>query len=262
MKTVQQTMWLLTLVAGGLTLPGCAHWAASAPEASRWQQAQQLVLVTTPDWNSDQGTLRQYERSGAQWRETAHAQPVMIGRSGAAWGLGLHAPRHRGPQKREGDGRSPAGVFVIGEAFGYAPTAMTALPYASMQASSYCVDVSGSPLYNRIVDAQIVGADAVAKATEPMRRDLHADGDQRYRLGFVIEHNTQARPMSGSCIFAHLWKSPADATSGCTAMAPDTMDQVLAWLRPDQYPVFVLLPIREYTRLRDAWRLPAIATHP
>ena len=262
MNTVQRMLSLLILMAGEPTLTGCAHWVASAPEASRWQQAQQLVLVITPDWNTDQGTLRQYGRSGAQWRETGHAQPVMIGRSGAAWGLGLHAPRHRGPQKREGDGRSPAGVFLIGEAFGYAPTAITALPYGAMQASSYCVDVSGSPLYNRIVDAQVVGADAVAKATEPMRRDLHADGDQRYRLGFVIEHNTQARPMAGSCIFAHLWKSPADATSGCTAMAPDTMEQVLSWLRPEQHPVFVLLPAREYAHLQATWHLPAIAAIP
>jgi len=262
MKTVARTKWLLIFTAGSIALAGCAHRTISAPEVSHWQQAQQLVLVITPDWNADHGTLRQYERSGAKWHETGLAQPVMIGRAGAGWGLGLHAPQHRGPVKREGDGRSPAGVFAIGEAFGYTSTAMTTLPYAPMQDSSYCVDVSGSPLYNQIVDAQFVGADAVAKSTEPMRRDLHADGDQRYRLGFVIKHNAQGRPMAGSCIFAHLWKSPTDATTGCTAMDPGTMDQVLAWLRPGQHPVFVLLPMREYTRLRAPWRLPAIATHP
>jgi L,D-peptidoglycan transpeptidase YkuD (ErfK/YbiS/YcfS/YnhG family) len=262
MNAAQRMMWWLILMTGGLTLTGCAHWAATTSEASHWQQAQQLVLVITPGWNADRGTLRQYERSGAQWREASSAQPVMIGRAGAAWGLGLHAPRHRGPIKREGDGRSPAGVFAIGEAFGYAPTAMTALHYGAMQASSYCVDVSGSPLYNRIVDALVVGADAVAKATEPMRRDLHADGDQRYRLGFVIEHNAQAQPLAGSCIFAHLWKSPTDATTGCTAMNPATMDQVLAWLRPDQHPVFVLLPMREYKNLQTVWRLPEINSTP
>jgi L,D-peptidoglycan transpeptidase YkuD (ErfK/YbiS/YcfS/YnhG family) len=127
-----------------------------------------------------------------------------------------------------------------------------------MQATDYCVDVSGSPEYNRIVDADVVGQAAVAQATEPMRRDLHAGGDQRYRLGFVIQHNRQAQPMGGSCIFAHLWKSPEDPTTGCTAMAPATMDALLAWLRPDRHPVFVLLPMAEYRRLRTAWRLPQI----
>ena len=258
MNVAWHRLSVLLLATGVLTLAACASWMGHAPEAGNWARAQQLVLVVTPDWNADHGTLHRYERSGETWHETADAQPVMIGRAGAAWGLGLHASGHRGPSKREGDGRSPAGVFALGEAFGYAPTAETALPYVPMQASSYCVDVSASPLYNRIVDAHVVGAEAVAGATEPMRRDLHADGDQRYRLGFVIGHNEQARPMAGSCIFAHLWKSPTDATTGCTAMAPATMEALVAWLRPDRRPVFVLLPLREYLHLRSAWGLPAI----
>src|SRR3546814_17274315 len=62
-----------------------------------------------------------------------------------------------GPAKREGDGRAPAGVFAIGEAFGYATQAPTALPYAPMQAGSWCMDVVDSQPYNRIVDAREVG---------------------------------------------------------------------------------------------------------
>ena len=242
-----------------LSLAGCAHrGVATAPDARYWQNASQLVLVVTTDWNADHGVLRRYERSNAGWHEAGAAEPVMIGHAGAAWGLGLHPLPQPGPIKREGDGRSPAGVFEIGEAFGYASQATTALPYRALQASHYCVDVSGSPFYNRIVDARIVGADAVAGSTEPMRRDLHADGDQRYRLGFVIDHNPHAQPMAGSCIFAHLWKSPSDATTGCTAMDPGAMDRLLAWLRPGQHPVFVLLPKADYLRLKTAWRLPDV----
>ena len=239
-----------------LALAGCAHRPGNV--ASHWQQARQLVLVVTPNWNADHGVLRMYERDGSRWRLVGTTQDVTVGRTGSAWGVGLHDEGHPGPQKREGDGRSPAGVFDIGEAFGYAPAARTALPYTAMQETDYCVDVSGSPFYNRIVDARVVGADAVAGSTEPMRRDLHADGDQRYRLGFVVEHNTQAQSMAGSCIFAHLWKAPGVATSGCTAMAPSTMDTLLAWLRPDRQPVFVLLPASEYRRLQGAWQLPRI----
>jgi L,D-peptidoglycan transpeptidase YkuD (ErfK/YbiS/YcfS/YnhG family) len=149
-------------------------------------------------------------------------------------------------------------VFGIGEAFGYSEQARTALPYAAMQASHYCMDVSASPLYNRIVDAKDVGTDAVAGSTEPMRLDLRTPGDQRYRLGFVIEHNPQARPDAGSCIFAHLWKQPGEATAGCTAMADPTMDRVLAWLRPGQNPVFVLMPKAQYGSLHAEWNLPAL----
>ena len=199
------------------------------------------------------------------WRKVGTAAPVMIGRAGAAWGLGLHDAQpgtQPGPTKREGDGRAPAGVFAIGIAFGYAASAATALPYVAMDASDYCIDVNESPLYNRIVDTRAVGPEAIAGSTEPMRRDLHANGDQRYRLGFVIEHNAQARPAAGSCIFAHLWKSPTDATAGCTAMDDAVMARLLSWLQPAQRPVFVLLPESEYARLRGAWQLPEPDTHP
>jgi len=270
------------LLVAVLALAACAHSPAELATATRWQHAHQLVLVTIDDWNSNHGALRSYARSddAAGWQPTAPAQAVVIGRAGAAWGIGLHdmpaatsatastsaETPATGPIKREGDGRSPAGVFAIGEAFGYAATARTALPYAPMQASDYCIDVSGSPLYNRIVDADEVGAEAVQDSTEPMRRDLHADGDQRYRLGFVIEHNPRGVAMAGSCIFAHLWKSPDSTTAGCTAMPPDAMQALLAWLDPREQPIFVLLPRAEYRRLQHAWHLPPLprastATH-
>ena len=130
------------------------------------------------------------------------------------------------------------------------------LPYAQMQATSWCMDVPASPLYNRIVDAAQVGAAAVEGSSEPMRLDLHRDGDRRYRNGFVILHNAQAVKGAGSCIFAHLWGKPGQSTAGCTAMAPESMQRLYAWLDPDARPVFVLLPEAEYRRLQATWNLP------
>jgi L,D-peptidoglycan transpeptidase YkuD (ErfK/YbiS/YcfS/YnhG family) len=95
-----------------------------------------------------------------------------------------------------------------------------------------------------------------------MRRDLHLDGDQRYKLGFVIEQNPQGKTGGGSCIFAHLWKSPTDATAGCTAMPESAMRGLLAWLKPEDHPVFVLLPQDAYRRLAATWHLPAPGKQP
>ena len=239
-----------------LVISGCSHRAATP--ALPWNAAEQMVVVITPDWDANQGVLRTFERSNGDWREVGEPRPVMVGRSGSAWGLGLHPEAQSDPIKREGDGRSPAGVFTIGSAFGYADQADTALPYSAMQRSHYCMDVSASPLYNRIVDAREVGDNAVAGSTEPMRLDLHSAGDQRYRLGFVIEHNPQARRDAGSCIFAHLWKQPGDVTAGCTAMDDPSMTRLLNWLRPERHPVFVLMPQAQYVSLRDPWKLPAM----
>lgn len=243
----------LLLVAIVALAPVAAVAGADLPLAG----VRQLVLVTIPDWDSHEGTLRTWRRDRGRWLPVAPATPVVIGRSGAAWGIGLH-PTQPGPRKHEGDGRSPAGAFSLGTAFGYAASARTALAYTAMDAHDWCIDVVGSPLYNRIVDARDVGVKAVVGSTERMRLDLHTNGDQRYKLGFVIEHNPRAEAGAGSCIFAHLWKSRDASTAGCTAMAEPAMRDLLAWLDADEHPVFVLLPEHEYTRLQASWALPAI----
>lgn len=221
-----------------------------------WQDATQMIAVVTPDWDATEGTLQRFERHGNDWHAVAEPVAISVGRSGAAWGLGLHPAQAEGPQKREGDGRSPAGVFALGDAFGYATSAETSLPYQAMQASSYCIDVPASPLYNRIVDSGTVGKDAVEGSTEPMRLDLHNNGDPRYRQGWVILHNPENVAGAGSCIFAHLWREPGEATAGCTAMESTSMQAALAWLKPEANPAFVLLPEAEYARLKPAWKLP------
>ena len=232
---------------------------ASAPASHAWRDARQLVLVVTDGWDATTGTLQRFEMRDGRWQAVATAAPVSVGRNGAAWGLGLHPAQSQGPQKQEGDGRAPAGVFTLGDAFGYAADADTAMPYRAMQATSYCIDVPDSPLYNRIIDTRTEGEAAAKGSTEPMRLDLHNQGDVRYREGLVIGHNPKATPRAGSCIFAHLWRTPGEATAGCTAMASGTMDRLLAWLRPDARPVLVLLPRSEYARLTRDWQLPEVA---
>lgn len=239
-----------------LALGACA--SPGTPPARAWDGARQLVLVTTPHVDADHGTLRRYVRDAGGWRPVGAAAPVTVGRAGIAWGRGLHAPQS-GLAKREGDSRAPSGVFRIGTAFGYADSFATALPYAPMDAGDWCIDVPDSSLYNRIVDTAEVGEAAIEGSTEPMRRDIHADGDQRYRLGFVIEHNTDAVPRGGSCIFAHEWKAPGVPTAGCTAMAPAAMEALLGWLDPAAEPVFVLLSADDHVRLHGPWDLPAPA---
>jgi L,D-peptidoglycan transpeptidase YkuD (ErfK/YbiS/YcfS/YnhG family) len=222
----------------------------------------QLVVVAVSHWDATEGTLTTWERHDGRWSPAGIETPVTIGRNGAAWGLGLHPPQQDGPQKREGDGRAPAGLFALGTAFGYAPALDTALGYAPMHATHWCMDVPASPHYNRIVDAQALGADAVAGSSEPMRLDLHAAGDQRYRAGFVIRHNAGAVPGAGSCIFAHLWKAPGVPTAGCTAMPAEAMDRLLAWLDAGAAPLFALLPDDAYARVQADWNLPPIRRTP
>ena len=236
-----------------LALASCSTTAAE----HAWSNAEQMIVVTTAGWDSSSGTLQRHERRDGDWHALDAAQPVVIGRAGSAWGIGLHAAQS-GRQKKEGDGRSPAGVFGLGTGFGYSRSIVSGWPYAPMDAGDWCIDVVDSPLYNRLVDARDVGADAIAGSTEPMRRDLHADRDMRYKLGFVVGHNPHNVAGAGSCIFAHLWSAADSTTAGCTAMPERAMQRLLGWLQPTAHPVFVLLPEHEYERLRQAWGLPPI----
>ena len=221
--------------------------------------ASQLVVVTAPGWDSTEGQMQRFERDGVAWRRVGSAEAIRLGRSGLDWGYGRHAmPQPAGPVKREGDGRSPAGVFDLPGAFGYGPTGHSLMPYEAMDASDWCMDVPDSPHYNRIVDARQVGESAVAGSSEPMRLDLHHDGDVRYALGLKVAHNPDNVPGRGSCIFLHLWRSPEETTAGCTSMADSSMLTLLSWLDPQRHPVLVLLPEAEYARLRGAWNLPAL----
>jgi len=229
--------------------------AAAAPVLE--PESRQVVFVVTPDWTATGGMLSCFERdAGGAWTQHGASHAVMVGRRGCGWGRGLQPPVEDGPQKREGDGRSPAGVFTIGPAFGAAATCETGLEYRPLTGDDWCIDVADSPLYNRIVSTREVGAAAVAGSTEPMRRDLHLDGDGAYALGFVIGHNCDCRPGAGSCIFAHLQGDPPGPTAGCTAMTEERLGALLRWLRADARPRFVLLPAAEAATRAAAWGLP------
>jgi uncharacterized protein YijF (DUF1287 family) len=159
--------------------------------------ARQLLMVVGDGWNDFHGRAQRFERDaiGGAWRVIGDPFPVVLGHGGMAWGRGLHgdgAPtKSSGSNKHEGDGRSPAGVFMIGHAFGRAAAYATALPYASESPTLRCVDDPRSAHYNQIVDAAVVDEDW--HSAEPMRR--------YYELAITVEHNVDDVREAGSCIF-------------------------------------------------------------
>ena len=248
---------LVTLTAA--LAAACAHAAPlPSPGPAAAGGALQAVVVVTGDWSAVPGTLRRFERAspGDAWRETGGEIPVVVGKGGLGWGIGLHGgpPSLPGPVKHEGDGRAPAGIFRLGSAFGYAPAAevpWVRLPYIHSTDVWKCVDDTASRYYNQLVDESTARKDW--QSHENMR--LTSDA---YRLGVVVEHNSreQTSPGGGSCIFLHIWGGPGSSTVGCTAMAPADIEALLHWLDPARSPVLVQLPREQYRLLRREWRLP------
>lgn len=212
-----------------------------------------MVVVTTEAWGASNGTLWRFARVSGTWQKQGEPVPVTVGSAGLGWGSGLH-PGADGPVKREGDRRSPAGVFHIGAAYGYAASAPpgTGTDYRQLRASDRCVDDSSSKHYNQIVDATAVNGDW--KSAEIMRRD-----DELYRWVVLIEHNARSPvPDHGSCIFFHVWRDRESPTVGCTAMGREDIESLMRWLAPSATPVAVVLPRGVYDQLRSSWSLPQL----
>ncbi len=212
----------------------------------------QMVVVVTDGWDATNGWLQRFDREGISWKAAAAANPVSMGRHGLGWGLGLHPMPEAGPQKKEGDGRSPAGVFRLAYVFGKASLDDVEgihMPYTQCLAPLECVDDTNSRYYNQIVDASKT-PDADWKSAEKMAVP------EEYRLGVVVEHNGTNQPGAGSCIFLHVWGAPGKPTSGCTAMAIGQLEALVVWLDHNANPILVQLPRAEYERFEKEWGLP------
>ncbi len=221
--------------------------------------SRQLLLVLAPSWSGRSAQLQRFERTNktSAWKSVGETLAVSLGRSGLAWGRGGH-PHVEGvePDKREGDGCAPAGIFAISALFGYAgldsPIAQAAkLPYLPATADLKAIDDPASAYYNRIVDQSAVAQRDWASCEDMLR------SDQRYAIGAVVAHNAEPPAAgAGSCIFLHVWQSAGTPTAGCTAMSLADMTAIAGWLDARAVPLLVQLPILEYERLREHWGLP------
>jgi L,D-peptidoglycan transpeptidase YkuD (ErfK/YbiS/YcfS/YnhG family) len=217
--------------------------------------SRQVVVVTTPDWASTTGTMQRFERAAtnSQWSQLDSAIPVVVGRTGIAWGVGFDDGSENDPRKQEGDGKAPAGIFPLDTAFGFASRPSTVkLPYVQLLPTTDCVDDTASAHYNTVVDRA-----KVTKVDWNSAEHMRAVG--QYEVGVIVGYN--ARPPlkgRGSCIFLHIWAGPQSHTAGCTAFDETKLTQVIEWLDPEKRPLLVQLTSADYARLRQKWNLPAI----
>ena len=213
----------------------------------------QLLVVTSLSWEATQGTLQLYERPSAQapWMAIGEPKRVVLGRAGLAWGLGLHPQMQRtDPFKIEGDGKSPAGIFSLGSAFGFAfKMDHLRVEYLPLTEQTEAIDDPLSLYYNQVVNQTEVLSDW--QSSEKMKNE------PLYELGMIIHHNFPNPKMgAGSAIFFHIWQQEDSNTAGCTAMSRENLSLVLSWLEKEKNPALVQLPLFVYHELQETWNLP------
>ncbi|HBF35919.1 MAG TPA: hypothetical protein DDW50_01190 [Firmicutes bacterium] len=178
---------------------------------------QAIVVIGKTGFRAEMGL---YEQKSGGW-SLIKKIPASVG----AGGMG---------KTKEGDQKSPTGIFSLGIAFGLiAQPAGVRYPYVCLTPEDYWVDDSRSADYNRWVH--------------------YHDGDQKdwqsaerlcqeticYRHAVVINYNAVREPGKGSAIFLHVWKGEDQPTGGCTAVSEGNMALILQWLDPRQAPFIV-----------------------
>ena len=236
--TPSMSIWRIITDAGG-TGPEWTVLAVFVPpraardNVQRCSQRLSGCVVTTPSMNSSAARVKLYKRGapGEQWMPDGKAAAAVVGKAGLAWGHGYMEHKvESDPEKTEGDGRTPAGIFAVGHTFGFSVSSHPGHLVLKL-GETLCVDDPASPAYNRIVRRQEVGPETSAE-------DMRAI--PLYRFGIVVDYPTDREARRGSCIFIHVWRGPTMGTAGCIAMPEQRVKTLQAFTRKPS--VVAILP--------------------
>lgn len=217
--------------------------------------SKQCLVGIAHDWNSSSAILQWFEKKGNLWSPVGEKWNARLGKNGLIWGRGI-SPIPRGALgKKEGDLRSPAGVFVIGDAWGYDASIQKqpSLSYHQITTRDLWVEDVDSPHYNRHILLDHEPANPWEKKQQ-MKQD-----DAAHSLKLFIAHNASPKitPNAGSAIFFHIWRGGGSkATAGCTTMERSHLQRLIRQIDPAKQPLYILLPKAEYEQYRKEWKLP------
>ena len=173
--------------------------------------AEQLLIVAafSEDATDAWVSLHQKQSDGS-WHMIM-TSPGFIGKNG----LG---------KTREGDGKTPVGVFRFNRAFGIADDPGCAIPYVKVDNDSYW---SGDPRegyrYNELVSLkELPGLDLDSGDSEHI-----VDYPYHYQYCLNISYNEEGTPGLGSAIFLHCLAPAKPFTGGCVSIPEDHMRFVM-----------------------------------
>ena len=183
----------------------------------------QLITVVAARATSTSGMAQLWERTDGCWRPLSASWTAWLGRRGVS------------AAKREGDRRTPAGVFGIGRTmYGIAPNPGLRYPYRRIVCGDWWVEDPRSPFYNRFHHVKCGAKPPFQVTSEDLSRSPTA-----YRHFAVIRYNADpVVPGRGSGIFLHA--STGRPTLGCVSLPLPQLVWLLKWLDPADHPLIVI----------------------
>lgn len=205
-----------------------AACAATLPNRLDTGPATQFVTAVARTRRSTQAVFRLWTKRDGCWHVTAGPWTAWLGGNGAS------------PFKREGDRRTPAGVFrFLSTMYGVASSPGVRYRYRRLVCGDWWVEDPRSPYYNRFRHVRCGSSPPFRTTSEDMSRSPTA-----YRHLAVIAYNTNpVVPGRGSGIFLHA--STGRPTLGCVSLPLPQLVRTLRWLRPAAHPLIAIGTARD-----------------
>ena len=196
--------------------PGPLDWAEPSPEwvtaLPQAEETDQLFIVAAVSKTRGEASMHQRDEKGV-WRQLMTTN-ALLGRNG----LG---------KTREGDGKTPAGVFRFNCAFGVAADPGCAIPYRQVTGDDWWSgDQREGYGYNRMVSIAAL-PDLNRAASEHI-----IDNTVPYQYCLNISYNESGIPGLGSAIFLHCPDRKNGPTAGCVTIPADRMLFVMQHVLP------------------------------
>ena len=169
-------------------------------------QTDQIMIVVPSNKDSYYAHFYYYVKKQNLWFEFLNSE-AHIGYKG----LG---------KEKEGDKKTPKGIFKFNSYFGIADNPGTKLPYIKLNNSLYWNGDSNSDRYNQMVNIETY------KNFDKSQSEHLIDEKTAYQYAMNINYNEEGIPYKGSAIFLHCYtKNPY--TAGCVALPHSYMEIVL-----------------------------------
>jgi len=213
--------WFKVVVAGriGYIKRGNATFESEFDQylKNKGVNSKQVIVVESTSTKSKTAKLSVYEKSGDTWSKTLTSNAV-LGKNGST------------SSKREGDGKTPIGLFPLRTAFGTSSKpANVTYPYKKTTSNDYWVDDRSSSDYNKWVTYK-GNPSSKWKSYEKLAIPL-------YKYAVAIGYNDDPIVKGkGSAIFLHVWRSSSSPTLGCVAIPESNLVKVLKELNSDKNP--------------------------
>lgn len=187
----------------------------------------QIIVVTDEEKLYDKGKtyfkalLHTFEKNNHEWVETSPAFKVNLGIRGMAYP----------GQKKEGDLKTPSGLYPIPFVFGYKKDINTKMNFVVVGKNHVWVCDSLSEEYNKL----IVDVDGKYKNNQKNEKLFRPDVLNKYAIAIGYNMNPIVRG-KGSAIFMHVQRYTNHKTAGCISMPEQKIADLIKWLDPHKFP--------------------------